>query len=88
MNKNLIIISALWCTSCLIVSNNLKQIVNQFPQLNIVNLDFDIDEDKVKEYNVGNMLPVMILQDENGNELHRLVGEKTPTEIYDFLNIN
>lgn len=85
MNKTLIVISAVWCTSCLIVSNSLKQIISEFPNLNIVNLDYDLDEDKIVKYNAGSILPVMILEDKTGIEINRLVGEKSSNEIRNFL---
>ncbi len=85
MNKSLIVISAVWCTSCLIVSNNLKQIAREFPALHIVNLDYDLDEDKIAKYNVGNTLPVIIIVDEANHEIDRLIGEKSYTEIKNFL---
>lgn len=88
MHRNLIFISAIWCTSCLIVSNNLKQIINEFPNLHIINLDYDLDEEKFSKYNIGTTLPVIILEDDNGNEVNRLIGERTVTEIRDFLNNN
>lgn len=88
MNKTLIIISAIWCTSCLIVSNNFKKIINDYPLLNIVNLDFDLDTDKVNRYTIGSTLPVIILEDEYGNEINRLIGEKTSNEIRNFLDSN
>ena len=41
-------------------------------------------EDIVKEYNIGNKLPVMIIKEDN-IEKNRLIGEKTYEEILDFL---
>ena len=86
MNKNLIVISAMWCTSCLIVLNSIKQIAKDFPNINIINLDYDLDADKISNYGVGNTLPVLILEDANGDEINRLIGEKSLAEIRHFLS--
>ena len=42
---------------------------------------------KIFKYNIGDKLPVMILLDEEGNELKRLIGEKSYNEIVDFLEV-
>ena len=82
--KELLVISAVWCPSCLILNKNLKKLKKDYPNLEINKLDYDLDEDIVKEYNIGNKLPVMIIK-ENNIEKNRLIGEKTYEEILDFL---
>ena len=78
MNEDLIIVSALWCPSCLILKKELKKIQEEY-KINYTMLDYDLDEDKVKAYNVGDKLPVIIYKDK------RLIGEKSNIEIVDFL---
>lgn len=73
-----IVISALWCPSCLILKKELKKIHEEY-NLDFVMLDYDLDEERVKEYNVGDKLPVIICGD------NRLIGEKTYDEIVNFL---
>ena len=73
-----IVISALWCPSCLILKKELKKIHEEY-NLDFIMLDYDLDEEKVKEYNVGDKLPVIICGD------NRLIGEKTYDEIVNFL---
>ena len=58
---------------------NLKKEVNE-----IEKLDYDLDEDIVKDYNIGNTLPVLILEEKN-KETKRLIGEKSYEEIKEFL---
>ena len=82
--KELLVISAVWCPSCLILNKNLKKLKKDYPNIEINKLDYDLDEDIVKEYNIGNKLPVMIIK-ENNIEKNRLIGEKTYEEILDFL---
>ena len=73
-------ISALWCSACLITSKALNKIKEDFPDIEIENLDYDYDEEEVSKYNVGTKLPVLIFF-ENGKEINRLVGEKDYKEI-------
>lgn len=87
MKKELLVISAVWCPSCLILNKHLKKIKEEYSNLIISRLDYDMDEEKIFEYNIGDKLPVMILLDEEGNELKRLIGEKSYNEIVDFLEV-
>lgn len=80
MNK-IVVVSAVWCPSCLLLKKHLKRIKEEY-NLEINVLDYDLDEDQVKELNVGDKLPVMIC---NRN---RLIGEKNYDEIVNFLKEN
>lgn len=81
----LVVVSAVWCPSCLILNKQLKKIKEEYPELEITKYDYDFDSE-VEKYNVGEKLPVMIVEDENGNEIRRLVGEKKDEEIREFIN--
>lgn len=76
--KEIIVISALWCPSCLLLKKDLKKIHEEY-NLSFKTLDYDLDEDEVKKYNVGDKLPVIIVNDK------RLIGEKNYDEIVNFL---
>lgn len=76
--KEVIVISALWCPSCLLLKKDLKKIHEEY-NLSFKTLDYDLDEDEVKKYNVGDKLPVIIVNDK------RLIGEKNYDEIISFL---
>ena len=39
--------------------------------LNIIDLDYDLDNDEVKKYNVGNILPVVIFLDKTADKTDR-----------------
>lgn len=73
-------ISAIWCTGCLITNKNLKKIKEEYPTIEIIDLDYDMDEDEVQKYNVGKIIPVLIFEKDNV-EVQRLVGEKKYQEI-------
>ncbi len=70
-------IGAIWCPACLIVNKHLKKLKN----IEIISYDYDMDEDIVKKYNVGKVLPVLIFEDESGNEKTRLIGEVSLKQI-------
>ena len=78
MQKEIIVISALWCPSCLLLKKELKKLHEEY-NLNFKTLDYDLDEDEVEKYNVGDKLPVIVCDDK------RLIGEKTYDEIVNFL---
>lgn len=65
-------ISALWCMSCLIMHNRFEDLKKEYA-LEIIH--YDIDTDDVSNFNIGNILPVCILLDENGQEIERIIGE-------------
>lgn len=70
-------ISSLGCTSCIIINNTLEKILENY-KVHIKELDYDFDE---FSYEVGTTLPVLIFVDENGKELSRLVGEVSYSEL-------
>ena len=80
MDKKIIVISAVWCPSCLILKKNLKKLKEEY-SIDIEMLDYDFDEERVKEYNVGDTLPVIIYENK------RLIGEKPYDEIVKFLRM-
>ena len=82
--KEVLIISAVWCPSCLILNKNLKKLKKEYPDINIKKLDYDLDEEEVEQYNIGTKLPVMIIK-EKDKEVKRLVGEKTYEQTIEFL---
>lgn len=78
MQNEIVVISAVWCPSCLILKKELKKLHEEY-NLEFKMLDYDLDEDEVKEYNVGDKLPVIVYHDK------RLIGEKSYDEIVNFL---
>ena len=70
-------ISAMWCPSCLLMKKRFKNIMNDYQNLEIIYLDYDIDYLLVEKYRIGKILPVVIFIDDNGIELERLVGEQS-----------
>lgn len=72
-------INAMWCSGCLVMNKVWKKIISNYV-FDVVELDYDMNEDEVKKYNPGNILPVFIFLDEN-REIGRIVGEKNENEF-------
>ena len=83
MNK-IVVISAIWCPSCLLLKKHLKKIKEEYKDLEIETLDYDFDSDIFEEYNVGDKLPVIISKKDD-IEVNRLIGEKDYNDIVNFL---
>lgn len=73
-------VGAMWCPSCLIMNKRLKEIENNY-DIEIINYDYDLDEDIVSKYNVGEVLPELIFVNEKEEEIKRLIGEQTIDNI-------
>lgn len=82
--SRLVVVSAVWCPSCLILNKHLKRLREEYKNLEITKLDYDFDEEEVEKYEVGKKLPVLILCEED-KEIRRLVGEKSYDEIVSFI---
>lgn len=76
----IIIISAVWCPSCLIMRPRFESIKKEYSNIEFKSYDIDLDEEP-KLYNVGRILPVFILLDDENVELGRLVGEQKKEEL-------
>lgn len=77
-------ISAMWCPACIIMNKFWNDIEKDFPNIEFVTYDLDMDEDLVKEYNPGDILPVLIAF-ENGKEFKRTTGEKNFEDTKKFI---
>lgn len=73
-------INAMWCPGCIISKNIWNEIEKMYPNHEYITLDYDLDEDIVEEYNVGDILPVVIIED-GSKEIKRIIGEKSKKEI-------
>ena len=76
----LVRISAMWCPACLVMRPIMNEIENTFTNIEHIEYDYDLDEEEVSKYNVGEILPVFILLDED-KEIKRFVGEKKKEDI-------
>lgn len=72
-------ISAMWCSSCIIMNNVFNKLKESYPTIEFLEYDYDIDEEIVKTYNPGEILPVIIFETET--EVERIKGEHSFKEI-------
>lgn len=72
-------INAIWCSGCLIMNKIWKNILKS-KKIETINLDYDMDEDEVKKYNVGEVLPVFIFYKDD-KEVRRIVGETSEEDL-------
>ena len=76
-------INAIWCSGCLVMNKIWKNITKKY-EIETLNLDYDMDEDEVSIYNVGDILPVFIFFDQD-KEITRVIGEVSEKEMLDKL---
>lgn len=80
----IIIINAMWCPGCLISKSIWNEIKLMYPNIEYINYDYDLDEEDIIKYNIGDIVPVVIF--EKGNiEIKRVIGEKSKKEILDIM---
>ena len=77
-------IGAIWCPGCLVMNKIWNNILKN-NDLDIIELDYDMDSEEVSKYNVGQVLPVIIFIDKDGNELERLVGEQKESKLMEVI---
>ena len=78
-------VGAIWCPGCLVMKKVWNNILKD-NELDIIELDYDMNSEEVNKYNVGQVLPVVIFLDKDGNELERLVGEQKESKLLEIIN--
>lgn len=80
----LIRISSTWCVSCIITDKIWKELKNEY-SYEFIEYDYDLDEDELKKYQLGNILPIIIILKDD-REVKRIIGEKTKNEIKSIID--
>ena len=74
-------IGSSWCSGC-IVMRPIWENIEKIKTINSEYYDYDIYEDILKEkYNIGDKLPIVIFLDNNNQELDRIIGETTESNL-------
>ena len=73
-------VGAMWCPACIKMGKFWKEFKDKYTNVEFIDLDLDMDEDEVKPLNIGNILPEIIVYD-NDSEIKRIIGEKNQSEI-------
>lgn len=76
-------INAIWCSGCLSMKKIWKEIEKEHPEIEIINYDYDLDNEKIKQYNIGTILPVTIIKNKDSQE--KIEGELTKTQIENLI---
>lgn len=80
----IVIINAMWCPGCLISKSIWNEIKLMYPNIEYINYDYDLDEENIIKYNIGDIVPVVIFEKDN-IEIKRVIGEKSKKEILDIM---
>lgn len=72
-------IGAIWCGGCLIMNKRWNKLKESY-DFEAIELDYDMDEDEVKQYDPKDILPVFIFFD-NDKEICRIIGEVSYEEL-------
>jgi thiol-disulfide isomerase/thioredoxin len=71
-------ITALWCMSCLLMRSRYDKVFKDYGIDDVIDLDFD--EDDISPYEVGKVLPEVIIYKDQ-EEVLRISGEKSKKEL-------
>ena len=72
-----IMVSALWCPACIITNSAMDKVVEE-KHITVERLDYDFDD--ISKYNVGKILPEIIVYKDD-KEIGRIIGEKNYNEL-------
>ena len=81
----LIKINAIWCSACLVMNKRIEKLQKE-KNIEVINIDYDLDNEEALSYNPGNILPVLIFTDDDNNELKRLTGEIEYKELLEVID--
>ena len=77
-------INAIWCPACLIMKKDWIKIEKKYSDITYIDYDIDYDEEETEIYNIGNTLPVTIIE-KNNKEICRINGEKNYKELDEII---
>lgn len=85
--KTLMVFSADWCKYCKISKRDMEsndQLINLLQNYNVVKINYDVDKDLAREYNVRS-IPCFIILDDDGSEEKRQRGYRNSSQLIKFL---
>ena len=80
--KKIIYFSAPWCGPCKVLGPTMQKLSSELP---ITKINVDEDNTTSAKYGIRN-IPTLILIDETGKEINRLVGNVSEQQIKQFYN--
>ena len=72
-----VMISAIWCPACIITNTAMEKVIDE-KHIAVEKLDYDFDD--ISKYNVGKILPEIIVY-KNDEEIGRIIGEKNYKDL-------
>lgn len=80
----IVTINAMWCPGCIVMHKVWNNIKNKYSDIEFENYDYDIDEEIVKSFSPGDVLPITIFFKDD-KEIDRLAGEKSENELINII---
>ena len=78
-----IMITAIWCPSCIIMRSRYDELLKHY-NITKIEYDFDDDTDMIAPFKIGSILPVVIFMKDD-EEVLRIIGEKSKKELTKLL---
>jgi len=80
--KKILYFSAPWCGPCRMLGPTMDSVANQ---VNFTKINVDEDTNTSVKYGIRNV-PTLVLVDQSGKEINRLVGNVSKQQVIDFYN--
>lgn len=80
----IVMINAMWCPGCIVMHKVWNEIKKEYSDIEFISYDYDMDEEIVKAFNPGDILPITIFMKDD-REVDRLNGEKSKKELVDII---
>ena len=77
--------SATWCGPCRVLAKTIKTVLQEYPDIELVEYDADNDEEKFEEKLIKNV-PQLYFYDQDGTEVHHLTGAHPAHKIKDIID--
>lgn len=77
--------SATWCAPCRVLAKTMKTVLQEYPDIELVEYDADNDEEKFEEKLIKNV-PQLYFYDQDGTEVHHLTGAYPANKIKDIID--
>lgn len=61
-----------------------RKVLPDFPDIEIIDYDYDQDKEAIKQYHIGDILPELIVFSDDV-EVKRIIGEKSKKEFRNIL---
>ena len=80
--KKILYFSAPWCGPCKVLGPTMQKLSSELP---ITKINVDEDNKNSVKYGIRNV-PTMVLLDQSGKEINRLVGNVSEQQVKQFYN--